>query len=180
MTHSKVSKVQIAIAVASLVAVATTSLATAEVSPSSVAPYADYITYVTAFRSRTTGEAALAVAKTDPAGTRCFAQAADRAGRELCQRYLQEKALVEALPAIANAARAKLVLDADPGEPSRDAMLPLGLACADAADRLAETGIAPLRKIGPYTIGLLKSKLCNALVVASGERVANETVATEH
>jgi hypothetical protein len=180
MTHSKVSKVQLAIAVSTLAAVATTSLATADVRSESIAPYADYITYVTTFRSRTTGDAALAVAKTDPTGARCFALAADRAGRELCQRYLQEKTLVDALPAIAIAARAKLVLDADPDEPSRTAMLPLGQACADAADRLAETGIAPLRKIGPYTIGLLKSKLCNALVVASGERVANGTVATEH
>ncbi len=156
-----------------LVAV-TTATATAE--PRSIEPYADYVTYVTTFRARTTGDAALAIARQDPAGARCFASATTRVERDICQRFLQELALVETMPAIAVAARAKLVLDANPDEPSRAAMLPLGQACAESADRLAETGIAPLRKVGPYTIGLLKSKLCNALLVSAAERVS----VTEH
>ena len=160
-----------------LVAVATVStVSTASADARSIEPYADYVTYVTTFRARTTGDAVLAIARQDPAGTRCFASATTRAERDTCQRDLQELALVEAMPAIAVAARAKLVLDANPDEPSRSAMLPLGQACADSADRLAETGIAPLRKVGPYTIGLLKSKLCNALLVSAAERVS----ATEH
>src|SRR5262249_22246923 len=127
-------------------------------------PYAEYVSYVTTLHG---SDKALAIATTDPSGAQCFASAKTRGERETCQQYLQEKALVEALPAIAIAARAKLILDANPDEPSRDAMVPIGQACADQADRLAETGIAPLRKIGPYTIGLLKSKLCNSLLVAA-------------
>jgi hypothetical protein len=170
MTHSTV----IALVLSSLVA----TPALADSRP--LEPYADYVTYVTTFRARTTGDRALAIAQADPAGARCFASAPGRSDRELCQRYLQEKALIDAMPAIAIAARAKLILDANPDEPSRSAMLPIGLACVDAADRLAETGIAPLRKVGPYTIGLLKSKLCNALLVATDEGGTERVSATAH
>lgn len=147
--------------------VALAVLSSTAIADSRVQPYADYVTYVTTFQSRTTGDATLAIANLDPTGARCFVQAANRGERETCQHYLQEKTLVDALPAIALAARAKLILDANPDEPSRIDMLPIGQACAESADRLAETGIAPLRKIGPYTIGLLKSKLCNALLVSA-------------
>jgi hypothetical protein len=163
MTH--LSRVLVA-----LVVFAITSTATADPrTPAALAPYAEYVTYVTTFYTRTTGDGALAIARDDPSGARCFAQAANRTQRDVCQRFLQEKTLVEALPTIASAARAKLILDANPEEPSRIAMLPLGQACAESADRLADTGIAPLRKIGPYTIGMLKSKLCNALLVSAIE-----------
>jgi hypothetical protein len=146
------------------VLVLTTSVTAVAQPRGRIQPYADYSAYVTTLRG---GEKALAIATADPTGARCFAGATSRIERDTCQQFLQEKALVEALPIIAIAARAKLVLDADPEEPSRDAMIPIGQACADHADRLAETGIAPLRKIGPYTIGVLKSKLCNALLVAA-------------
>jgi hypothetical protein len=142
-------------------------LATSTATADPIAPYADYVTYVTTFYTRTTGDRVLAIAREDPTGARCFSHAVNRTQRDVCQRYLQEKTLVEAMPSIAVAARAKLFLDANPDEPSRLDMLPIGQACADTADRLAETGIAPLRKIGPYTIGLLKSKLCNALLVST-------------
>lgn len=172
MTHSKVL-------VALLVS---TSISTAS-AESRITPYADYVTYVTTFRARTTGDQALAIAGEDPTAVRCFAHAATRSERDVCQRFLQEKALVEAMPAIAIAARAKAILDANPDEPSRTAMLPFGHACAESADRLADTGIAPLRKVGAYTIGLLKSKLCNALLVAASEHVPAEVEhvsTTEH
>ena len=173
------------IVLALVVSLSLAPAALADVPPSrsaALTPYADYITYVTTFRARTSGDRVLAIADADPAGAKCFARAADRDERELCQRYLQEKALIDALPAIAIAARAKAILDADPSEPSRTAMLPLGQACVDSADRLAETGIAPLRKIGRYTIGLLKSKLCNALLVAASDdrATAAQVSATDH
>lgn len=161
----------IAILVSALVAAAAsgaigTAAADARMSAALV-PYTDYIAYVTTLRARTSGDQVLAVATNDPTAARCFANAASRTEREVCQHFLQEKALVEALPTIAIAARAKLALAANPEEPSREAMVPIAQACANHADRLAETGIAPLRKIGPYTIGLLKSKLCNELLVAT-------------
>ncbi len=140
------------------------SLVTTAAADSRVAPYADYASYVTTLRART-GEQALAIAKQDPSGSRCFARATNRSERDVCQRFLQEKALVEAMPTIALAARAKQMLDANPNE-SWSELVPIGQACAEAADRLAETAIAPLRKVGPYTVGLLKSKLCNALLVS--------------
>lgn len=162
MTHSNALVVL-------LLSLGVTATSAADPRSDAITPYAEYATYVTTFYSRTTGDRALAIAQQDPTGARCFAEARDRSEREVCQRFLQEKALVDTIPAIALAARAKLVLDADPAEPSRVAMLPIGQACVAAADRLAETGIAPLRKIGPYTIGLLKSKLCNALLVSAAE-----------
>jgi len=160
MTHS--SRVLIAL----VISIAST--AAADTRPA-LTPYADYVSYVTTLRARTSGDQVLAIAREDPAGARCFAQATNRVERDVCQRFLQEMALVDAMPTIATAARAKLILDANPEEPSRTDMLPLGQACAASADHLAETGIAPLRKIGPYTIGLLKSKLCNALLVSAAD-----------
>ena len=128
------------------------SVSTASAESRPIAAYADYVTYVTTHYTRTTGDQALAIGREDPTGSRCFAHAINRAQRDVCQRFLQEKALVEVMPAIATAARAKQVLDANPAELSRDATIPIGQACVESADRLADTGIAPLRKIGPYTI----------------------------
>lgn len=160
MTHSK-------LLVALLLSLS--GVSAAEPRNDAIAPYAEYATYVTTFYTRTTGDQTLAIASEDPTAARCFAAARDRGERDVCQRFLQEKTLVDVMPALALAARAKSILDADPEEPSRTAMLPIGQACAEAADRLAETGIAPLRKVGPYTIGLMKSKLCNALLVSTAE-----------
>lgn len=168
MMHSRVVAALAFTLMVTSVAAAERRVATA--GPASIAPYADYITYVTTFHARTTGDRALAIATTDPDATRCFAGARTRVERETCQRFLQEKALVEAMPTIALAARTKHYLDANPDDPSRHDMLPIGQACVASVDRLGETGIAPLRKIGPYTIGLLKSKLCNALLVSAAER----------
>ncbi len=179
MTHS-----QLSLLVATLLATATATAAPSASSAqaATIAPYADYITYVTTLQSRTGGDHVLAIGTADPSGARCFAAARTRTERDVCGQYLAEKALVEATHTIAVAIRAKQILDATPDEPSRAELLPFGHACIAAADRLAEAGVPPLRKIGPYTVGLLRSKLCNALVAATSAFVADDDAVppTEH
>lgn len=183
MTHSPLSLL-VATLLATLLATGTATAApSASSAPAAtIAPYADYVTYVTTHQSHTRSDQVLAIGTADPSGARCFAAARTRTERDVCGQYLAEKALVEATHTIAVAIRAKQILDANPDEPSRAELLPFGQACVAAAERLAEAGVPPLRKIGPYTVGLLRSKLCNALVAATSVSVADgDAVApTEH
>ena len=148
------------------------TVATAHADPSELQAYDDYATYVASGRLRVSSLETLAIAASDPDGKRCFARTTTPAQRLVCQSYVQERALVDALPVFAVATRAKRALEQDVTEASRAALVPFGVACADAADRLAATGMNPRRIIaGPYSVGLVKSKLCNALIVSASREL---------